>query len=329
MTTEASATPTTPAPPASGGPEAAPGGAGAPDAAGVLAAFSDQLAAAVERAGASVVRVEARRRQPASGLVWDASGLILTADHVLEREEDLAVGLPDGRTVEAKIAGRDPGTDLALLRVEAQGLTPMAHGPAPRVGHLALVVARPGTALATSIGVVSAIGGPVRTWRGGRLDSFIQTDATLYPGFSGGALVDLSGRLLGVATSQFRWAAGLVIPLETARRAAAAIARHGRIARGYLGVSSQQVPLPEALAQRLGLTQESALLIVGVESGAPADRAGLMIGDVLVALAGQPVRSTEDLLALLGPERVGQDTPLRVIRGGESRDITVKVGERG
>src|SRR5919108_396262 len=108
-------------------------------------------------------------------------------------------------------------------------------------------------------------------------------------------------RLLGVATSQFRWAAGLVIPLETARRAAAAIARHGRIARGYLGVSSQQVPLPEALAQRLGLTQESALLIVGVQPGAPADRAGLMIGDVLVALAGQPVRSTEDLLALLGP----------------------------
>jgi S1-C subfamily serine protease len=297
--------------------------------AGVLAAFSDRLAEAVERAGRAVVRVEARRRYPASGLVWGQGDLVLTADHVLEREEDLSVGLPDGSAVEATIAGRDPGTDLALLRVKTTGLAPLEHGPQPRVGHLALVVARPGETVAASIGAVSAMGGPARTWRGGKLERFIQTDAALYPGFSGGAFVDTAGRLLGVATSQYRSNAGLVIPLETAERVTTALLSHGRIRRGYLGISSQAVALPEGLAKRLGLTQEGALLIVGVETGAPADRAGLMIGDVVIGLAGQSVENTDDLLAQLGPERVGQATPVRVIRGGEVREIPVTIGERG
>ena len=297
------------------------------EAGGVLAAFSDKLAEAVERAGGSVVRVEARRRQPASGVVWGPDGLVLTADHVLEREEDLALGLPDGRTVGAAIVGRDPGTDLALLRAEDKGLSPIEHGPAPKVGHLALIVARPGS-LATSIGVVSALGGPARTWRGGQLEGFIRTDATFYPGFSGGPLVDTAGRIVGLATSHFGHGAGLAIPLETATRVGSALLSHGRVRRGFLGLGSQPVALPEALRSRLGLEQESGLLVVGVEAGGPAERAGLMIGDVLVSLGGQPIRHTDDLRGRLGPERVGQVTPARVIRGGELRDLTVTVGER-
>ena len=299
----------------------------ASDAAEVLGTFSDQLAAAVEQAGAAVVRVDARRRQPASGVVW-AAGLVVTTDHVLERDEDIQVGLPNGQSVAATIAGRDPSTDLALLRVEAPGLAPVQRGSAPRVGHPILVVARPGEALEASSGVVSAVSGPARTWRGGRLEGIIRTDATLYPGFSGGPVVDLAGRMLGLATSHLGRGAGLAIPLETVERVASSLQSHGRVKRGFLGLSSQPVALPEALRQKLAEGQESGLLVSGVEVGGPAERAGLLVGDVLVALGGQPIRQTEDLLAQLGPERVGQATAAQVIRGGEPRDLTITVGER-
>src|SRR5688572_1835732 len=248
---------------------------------GVLAALSNQLAGAVERAGQSIVRVEARRRQPASGVVWSADGLIVTADHVLEREEDLLVGLPGGETASATIVGRDAGTDLAVLRVSAQGLQPIEQGPAARVGHLTLIVGRPGDSLGTSIGVVSALAGPARTWRGGQLEGFIRTDATFYPGFSGGPLVDAGGRMIGLATSGFGQGAGLVIPLETVRRVSGALLEYGRVKRGFLGLSSQPVALPDALRERLGLEQESGLLVVGVEAGGPAEQGGLLIGDVV------------------------------------------------
>jgi S1-C subfamily serine protease len=295
----------------------------------VLAALSDNLAGAVEQAGRSVVRVDARRRQSASGVVWADEGLVLTADHVLEREEDLTVGLPDGQTVAATIVGRDPGTDLALLRVQGEGLVSVQQGPQPKVGHLALVVARPGDGLATSIGVVSAIGGPARTWRGGQLDGFVRTDATFYPGFSGGPLVDAGGKMIGLATSHFGQGAGLAITLNTVVRVTSALLSHGRVRRGFLGLSSQPVELPRAVRASLGLEQESGLLVVGVESDGPAERGGLMMGDLLVALGGQPIRNTDDLRGALGPERVGQSTPVRVIRGGEPREVSVTIGERG
>ncbi len=296
------------------------------DAAEVLAAFSTALADAVERAGTSVVRVDARRRQPASGVVW-ADGVIVTADHVLERDEDISVGLADGVTVGATIIGRDPGTDLALLRVQA-AVTPIQRGSAPQVGQVALVVARPGPALETSIGVVSALAGPSRTWRGGRLDGIIRTDATLYPGFSGGALVDPAGRMVGLTTSHFGRGAGLAIPLETVERVATALQTYGRVRRGFLGLGSQPVALPSGLRGQLGLSQESGLLISNVESGGPAEQAGFLVGDVLVALGGEPIRHTDDLLAQLGPDRVGQTTTARVIRGGALRDLSVTIGER-
>lgn len=299
-----------------------------PETGQLLATFSDALAGAVAQAGDAVVRVDARRRSGASGVVWGPGGQILTADHVLEREEDLTVGLPDGRTVNATIVGRDPGSDLALLRADGVDLPPIQRGSTPKVGHLVLLVARPGAGLATSIGVVSAIGGPSRTRWGGVVEGTIRTDATFFPGFSGGAMVDTSGRLLGLATSFRGSDHGLAISLETLERVTAALTSHGRIRRGYLGLTSQPVAVPETLRQKLGLSQESGLLIVGVEGGSPAERGGLLLGDVLVAFAGQPVRHTDDLLGLLGPERVGRATDARVIRGGEPRDLSVTVGER-
>jgi serine protease DegQ len=329
MTAE-TAQPAQPAGTTSGATEGTGGPAGAGAGSGqVLGAFSDALAGAVARAGVSIVRVDARRRSAASGVVWGPGGLILTADHVLERDEDVTVGLPDGRTVGATIVGRDSGSDVALLRLAAEAhLTPIARGGAPRVGSLIMLVARPGAGLATSLGVVSAIGGPSRTRWGGTLEGTIRTDATFFPGFSGGAVVDPEGRMLGLATSYRGWDYGLGIPLETLERVTGALTSHGRVKRGYLGISSQPVAIPEPLRQKLALEQESGLLLVGVESGSPAERGGLLLGDVLVSFAGQPVRHTDDLLAALGPERVGQPSPARVIRGGEPRDLSVVAGER-
>lgn len=296
-----------------------------------LAAFSDALADAVALAGRSIVRVDGRHRQPASGIVWSSDGLIVTADHVLERDDDLQVGLPNGETVKARLVGRDPGSDLALLKVDTQGLTPFARGAAARVGSLTLIVARPGPELMASLGTVSAISGPIRTRRGGRVESLIATDATFYPGFSGAPLISAGGDALGLATSRFRGGrgSGVIIPIEAVERTVAALGAHGRVRRGFVGIGSQPVQLPDALRQRAALTdQETGLLVVTVEAGGPADQAGLLLGDVIVAFGGDPVREPGELRDLLGSDRVGQQVTLRIVRGGEPRDLTLTVGER-
>jgi S1-C subfamily serine protease len=304
---------------------------GAGPAGTALTAFSDALADAVEQAGQSIVRVDGRHRQPASGIVWSANGLIATADHVVERDDDLGIGLPDGRTVRARLVGRDPSSDLALLQVDGASLTPIARGEAPRVGSLALIVARPGPELMASLGTVSAISGPIRTRRGGRLDGLIATDATFYPGFSGAPLIGASGAAVGLATSRFRGGrgSGVIIPMATVERTVAALSAHGRVRHGFVGIGSQPVQLPEALRQRLNLgDQETGLLVVTVEAGGPADKAGLLLGDVIVAFGGEAVRDPGDLRDLLGSERVGQEATLRIVRGGEPRELTLTVGER-
>jgi len=299
-----------------------------------LTAFSDALADAVEQAGQSIVRVDGRQRQSASGIIWSADGLIVTADHVVERDDDLGIGLADGRTVRAKLVGRDPSNDLALLKAEATGLTPIARGGAPRIGSLALIVARPGADLMASLGTVSAVSGPIRTRRGGRLDGLIATDATFYPGFSGAPLIVASGvggAAIGIATSQFRGGrgSGVIIPVASVERTVAALSAHGRVRRGFVGVGSQPVQLPEALRQKLGLTdQETGLLVVTVEAGGPAEQAGLLLGDIILAFGGEAVRDPGELRDLLGSDQVGQQATLRIVRGGEPRDLTLTVGER-
>ena len=295
----------------------------------LLAALSAGMADAVEKVATSVVRVHGRRRRPASGVVY-APNMVLTASHALEREEDLTVGTSDGRTLAARFAGRDPSTDLAALRVEdleVEAATP-AEGEA-RIGQLALAVGSPGRGEGprASLGVVSSVGGPMRTWRGPRLERYIQTDATPYPGFSGGPLVDVRGSVLGIMTTGLGRGAALAIPTELAWRVAKSLEERGSVRRGYLGILSQPVRLPDG--QRLGLTQRGGLLVVGVEDGSPAGRGGLIIGDILATLDGQPIEDTEDLLVLLTGERVGREVEVKVIRGGELRTLQVSVGERG
>jgi serine protease DegQ len=295
----------------------------------LLAALSDGMADAVEKIGPAVVRVNGRRRRPASGVVY-APDTVLTASHVLEREEDLTVGTGDGRTLPARFVGRDPSTDLAVLKVE--GLEVEAAVPAEgtaRIGQLALAVGSPGRGEGprASLGVVSSVGGPMRTWRGARLERYIQTDATPYPGFSGGPLIDARGRVLGIMTTGLARGAALAIPAEIAWRVARMLEERGSVRRGYLGILSQPVRLPDG--QRLGLTQRGGLLVVGVEDGSPAARGGVIIGDILATLDGQSVEDTEDLLALLTEERVGREAQVQVVRGGELQTLQVTVGERG
>lgn len=294
----------------------------------VLTAFSDALASAVETAGPSIVRVEGRRRLPATGVVWSADGLIVTAHHVVERDDNIGIGLADGRTVTATLVGRDPTTDLALLRAPIQGLTAPSwvDGSALKVGHMALALGRPGQSVMATLGIVSALKKEWRTPAGGQFDYYLQTDALMYPGFSGGPLVDVSGRFLGLNTSAMLRDVTLTIPAGTIRRVAEALAAHGRVKRGYLGVGAQTVRLPKAVAEQVG--QSTGLLLGSVEADSPAERSGLFMGDTLLSLDGQGTADLDDLLALLTGDRVGKTVPARILRGGQVTEVKVTVGEQ-
>jgi serine protease DegQ len=293
-----------------------------------LGALSAGMADAVEAIGPAVVRVNGRRRRSGTGVVY-GQDKVLTASHVLEREEDLTVDLHDGRNLSARFAGRDHSTDLAVLRVG--GLDVGAARPAEgevRVGQIALAVGSPsrGEGPRATFGIVSAVGGPVRTWRGPRLERYIQTDATPYPGLSGGPLIDVGGKVLGIMVSSSRGTA-FAIPADLAWRVAGTLEERGSVKRGYLGILSQPVRLPDG--QKLGLTQKGGLLVVGVEDGSPAGRGGLIVGDILATLDGQPVEDTDDLLVLLGSDRIGRAVPVKLVRGGELEELEITVGERG
>lgn len=296
----------------------------------LLAALSDAMATAVARASESVILVDARRRFPASGIAY-SSDLALTADHVVEREDDIHVQLADGSRKSASLVGRDPGADLALLRVSGGGLTPAEPAPEPaRVGQLVLALGRPTEeGIQASLGVVSAVGGPARTGRGGLVEKFLRTDTIPYPGFSGGPLIDVAGRVLGLNTSGLApGGMALTLPTQLAWQTAEALARHGRVRRGYLGIRSQPVAIPAAQQRSLGRAQETALLLVGVEEDSPAASAGLMVGDLLVGLAGEPIMDPDQLLSRLAGSLVGQPTAVEILRGGQPMTIQVTIGER-
>ena len=294
----------------------------------VLTSYSDALAETVAAAGAGVIRVEARDRLPSSGIIWSSQGVVVTAHHVVERDENITVGLPSGGTVPATLVGRDPSTDLAVLRTEAADLAePLWAGPEDlRVGHLVLALGRPGQNVRATMGIVGALGKAWRTPAGGSLDRYLQTDLVMYPGFSGGPLVNAEGRFLGLNTSSLLRGVSLTVPVPTLRRVVEAILSHGRVRRGYLGIGAQPTRLPEALAQQLG--QETGLLLVSVETNSAAERGGLFLGDTIVALGGQPVRRLDDLLSGLGGEQIGKETPIRILRGGQLQELKVTPAEQ-
>jgi len=295
-----------------------------------LSAFSNQLADAVQTAAAWTIRVQARRGYPASGIAL-ASDLVLTADHVVDpsREDSIRLGLANGSEVSGSVVGRDPATDIAILRATGASLSvPTVASGDPRTGSLALVVARPGADANASLGLITGLAGPARTRRGGMLERFIQVDAVLYPGFSGGPLVDTSGAVLGMITSGLGFGGpGVAIPWSLASQIAETIGKHGKVPRGYLGVGSQPVTLSPQAKELTG-GQERGLLVVQVAEGGPAAQAGFLQGDILVRLDASQVGNADDLQGLLGPNRVGTAVTASVVRGGELKDLTVTVGTR-
>jgi S1-C subfamily serine protease len=291
----------------------------------LLISFSDACADAVAAAAPSVVQVQGGRR-PASGLIY-ADEVVLTMVRTLGREDGLHVRSDGGDTLDAELAGWDPTTSLAVLRVPGLKGKPIALAAAgPRVGHLVLAVGRSwSNAVSASSGIVAVIGGPLRTGRRRAIDQVIRTTAPMHSGFSGGALLDTAGGLLGIATSTAIRGTTVVIPAGIACNTAATVLEHGRLKRGYLGIAGQPVQLPEG--QRFE-DRQGALLVVSVTAGSPAASAGILVGDLILDLDGEAIESPEDLLDRLLGDRVGRQVAIRVLRGGKATEFPVTIGER-
>jgi len=283
-----------------------------------LAAFSDRLAALVAAAAARVVAVHGRDGNARSGLLW-AEGLVVTAEEALERDDELSLTLPDGRVVPATLAGRDPGTDVALLRAETGAFMPLVAAPpaALATGHLLLAVGRGEYGPQAAFGLAALVGSAWRSMRGGRLDRRIQLGLKLEPCAEGGAVLDHAGRLVGMAVPGPRRRA-LAIPAETIARAVEQLRTRGRVARGYLGLAMQPVQLAEG----------RGLIVVGIDPRSPAGLAGVLLGDVLAAWDGAPLGSVRDMLARLDPDSVGTMVTLELIRAGLPHRVQVRIGER-
>ena len=294
--------------------------------ASVLYSLSNDIADIVARIAPSVVQVQGGRR-PVSGLAY-ADGVVVATTRALGREDNLHVRRHDGTTLDAELAGWDPATNLAVLRVAGLDATPLTpSASASRVGELAIAVARSwSNAVTVSAGVISVIGGPLPTGRRSSIDRVIRTTAPMHDGFSGGAFLDSAGRLIGVTTAARIRGLGVVIPAEIAWKTAAFVLEHGRPKRGYLGVAVQSVELPAA--QRPVPERESAVVVLSVAAGSPAARAGVLVGDIVVEFDGQPVNAPDDLLDLLSNGRIGRGVPVKILRGGQSVDVTLEVEER-
>ena len=285
-----------------------------------LAALSNDLAAAVERAGKSVVAVHARPRFSSAGVIWQP-GVIVTAEHTVRRDEEILVTLPDGTDRAASLAGADAGTDIAVLKLaEPAGEVAAVSSAEPRPGYLALAIGRSeNSGVNATLGIISAVSGSWRTWRVGRLDQYIRLDLNMYPSSSGGAVIDTSGAVIGIATSALSRIAALAIPASTVNRVAGEILSRGRVARGYLGVGLQPVNVTD---------HQKGLIVLSVEQEGPAGKAGLLVGDIMVSLGGKTVTDTGDVQTALEKVAVGQPIEAALLRGGVARQVTITVGER-
>jgi S1-C subfamily serine protease len=295
-----------------------------------LIELSNVLAQSTERAAANVVAVHAEARGSASGVVW-RTGIIVTAEHALRRDEEIHATLPDARVVPATLAGRDPSTDLVVLKcAEATvGVAAFGDAAALRPGNLTLVVGRTrASGPVAALGVVSLVAPERRTWTGAALTPYIRLDVGLQPTAIGGAVVDAQGRTVGMATPRFARFGAIAIPAPAIDRVVDTLLKKGHIPQGFLGVGLQPVRLPDALRQSLQRSEKTAAIVLEVEPESPAHKAGIVIGDILIALAGHPVARLEDVHAQLHGEAIGQQLALKFVRGGAVQEVNIVVGER-
>ena len=297
--------------------------------ANALIEFSNGLADAVERAGQSVITVREAGHRGVSGTVWHP-GVVVTTEHTLRGRQEFTVILPDGGTTSGTVAGRDPGTDIAVLKLAANGSTqarPAAEAQL-RVGQVVLAVGRrESDGLNASFGVIAALGDSWRTWQGGRIDRYLRLDLLPYPGFSGGPLIDVQGTVLGMNTSGARRSI-VTIPTSTVDRVVSLLLEKGRVSRGYLGAGLQAVSLSSAVREATGKKYETGLLIITLAAAGPAEQSGLLVGDILLAIDGKALAEVSDLQSALDPEQVGKSIPVSLLRGGKPAEASVTIGER-
>ncbi len=293
-----------------------------------LVNLSNELAAAAERAAPSIVAVHGRRGIGSSGIAW-RDNLIVTSNEGIRVEEGIKLLLPDGRTAAARLRGRDPGTDLAVLETDAGGLRALesAGDMALKVGQLALAVGRTSnTGPIASFGIISGVSGEWKTWRGGTIDPFVRLDISAYPTLSGGAAVDSGGRLIGLVSTGLSRSSVFAVTGATMNRIAGKLIEQGYISHGFLGITLQPVALPREMKEKL--EQDTGIMLLGIEPEGPAAVSGLILGDVLVAAGGQPLAGPETLAELLERTPGGQTVTFRVLRAGAVQDLDVRIGER-
>lgn len=295
----------------------------------LLETVSNELAAAAEAAGNSVVAVHAKRWLPSGGVHW-RKGVVVTSRHALRQAQNATLVAEGGKQHRADLAGGDPSTDLAVLKLvdPAELALPEFADTAPKLGHLVLALGRSRSGnLVASAGIVGGVSGEWRTPRGGRLDQHIRLSLNLYPGFSGGPLVNAQGRVLGINTAGLARGRALTLPVTTVNRIVEELLEKGHIARPYLGLAMQPVSLPESLRQRVASSTNSALLVVHVEPAGPADSAGVLLGDLVIELEGQAVEDTDNIQELLASHKPGGRVAVTLLRGGFPVKLSITLGE--
>jgi S1-C subfamily serine protease len=296
----------------------------------IMETISNEFAAAAEKAGSNVVAVHARRWMPTSGIEWKR-GVVVTVHHGVQRDEDIKVLLDGGRAVSAKLAGRDPSTDIAVLRIEegSSGAPQLGDSTSLRLGHLVLALGRTRRGdLVASSGIIGGISGEWRNRHGGNLDQHIRLDLALYPGFSGGPLLNARGEVIGVNTRGLGHGRAVTVPVATVNRVVEQLLEKGHIARPYLGVAMQPVKVPENMRSKLPAETRGGLLVMHVENSGPAEKAGVMLGDVLFEVSGKTVEHVDAIQDSLATAKIGDVLQIRLIRAGEIKAVSVALGER-
>ena len=292
-----------------------------------LTSFSDAMVQLVTAAQASVIAVKAGAYRTVSGVVIDANH-IAVPEHALRRKDDIPLVTADGQKAAAKVLGRDPGIDLAILWTDKLPLVPLAVAENLKAGMLAAVIGMTADVGASvSLGILGAVGAARRTWRGGTLDHFVRLDVNLYPSQNGAAVVNGNGQLIGMATPALSRHSTMAIPVSAIARTVSELQKEGRIRQGWLGVGVQPVQIPMHLREKLAGAPEFGLILLNAVADSPAAEAGLQIGDILITLDGKSVSDVEELQALLRGPLVGKQVPVLALRGGEPLHLTITIQE--